>query len=91
MAAGFLLYACYHCISTCGSKYDHLDHHDRQYSCHLFFLQTPAIFPLVIILGGIATNLSRKRIPQVEQKPTKDKMVELLVVWNYFYCCGYHQ
>ncbi|HUM65780.1 MAG TPA: chromate transporter, partial [Chitinophagaceae bacterium] len=31
-----------------------------------------------IILGGIATNLSKKRIPQVEQKPSKIKW------WNFW-------
>src|SRR5215469_4382618 len=38
----------------------------------LLFKQ-PWIFPLLIVLGGITTNLSRKRIPQVEQKPRKIK------------------
>src|SRR5574339_594499 len=36
----------------------------------LLFKQ-PWIFPLLIIVGGITTNLSRKRIPQHEQKPRK--------------------
>lgn len=38
----------------------------------------PWIFPLLIILGGITTNLSRKRIPQTEQKPRKIKW------WNFW-------
>ena len=38
----------------------------------------PWIFPLLIITGGIATNLSRKRIPQVERKPRKIKW------WNFW-------
>jgi len=29
----------------------------------------PWVFPLLIVLGGISTNLSKKRIPQIEQKP----------------------
>ena len=33
----------------------------------------PWVFPLLIVLGGISTNLSRKRIPQIEQKPRKIK------------------
>jgi chromate transporter len=33
----------------------------------------PWVFPLLIILGGVSTNLSRKRIPQIEQKPRKIK------------------
>src|SRR6185436_10160479 len=43
----------------------------------LLFKQ-PWIFPLLIILGGITTNLSRKRIPQIEQKPRKIKW------WNFW-------
>jgi chromate transporter len=39
---------------------------------YLLFKQ-PWVFPLLIILGGISTNLSRKRIPQTEQKPRKIK------------------
>jgi len=35
--------------------------------------RTPWIFPALIILGGFITNLSSKRIPQVETKPRKIK------------------
>lgn len=44
---------------------------------YLLFKQ-PWIFPLLIVLGGITTNLSRKRIPQVHQKPRKIKW------WNFW-------
>ena len=43
-----------------------------------FLFRLPVVFPLVIILAGIATNLSKKRIPQVEQKPAKIKW------WNFW-------
>lgn len=39
---------------------------------YLFF-KTPWIFPLLIVLGGFATNISHKRIPQHETKPRKIK------------------
>lgn len=39
---------------------------------YLFF-KTPWTFPLLIVLGGVATNLSHKRIPQHETKPKKIK------------------
>jgi chromate transporter len=45
---------------------------------YLLFKQ-PWIFPLLIILGGLSTNLSRKRIPQIEQKPRKIKW------WNFWF------
>ena len=43
----------------------------------LLFKQ-PWIFPVLIVMGGITTNLSRKRIPQVAQKPRKIKW------WNFW-------
>ena len=43
-----------------------------------FMFKQPWIFPLLIVLGGITTNLSRKRIPQVHQKPRKIKW------WNFW-------
>lgn len=39
---------------------------------YLLFKQ-PWIFPLLIVLGGLTTNLSKKRIPQIEEKPRKIK------------------
>lgn len=44
----------------------------------LVLFKQPWIFPLLIVLGGITTNLSRKRIPQIEQKPRKIKW------WNFW-------
>ena len=37
------------------------------------FFKTPWIFPLLIVLGGVATNLSHKRIPQHDTQPKKIK------------------
>jgi chromate transporter len=37
------------------------------------FFKQPWIFPLLIVVGGISTNLSKKRIPQTELKPRKIK------------------
>ena len=37
------------------------------------FFKAPGIFPLLILLAGIVTNLSSKRIPQTEIKPQKIK------------------
>lgn len=78
MAVGFLVYATYMAynisvkntvtwilIITCSI------------ATYVFFKQ-PLIFPLLIVLGGIATNLSKKRIPQIEQKPKKIRW------WNFW-------
>jgi chromate transporter len=44
---------------------------------YIFFTK-PWIFPILIVVGGIATNLSRKRIPQIEEKPRKIRW------WNFW-------
>ncbi len=44
---------------------------------YLLFGQ-PWVIPALIVTGGVATNFSRKRIPQVEQKPKKIKW------WNFW-------
>ncbi len=78
MAAGFLVYACY-------AAFPHAIRNTITWVIMLisglvtfFFFKMPAVFPLLIVTGGIATNLSRKRIPQVEQKPRKIKW------WNFW-------
>jgi len=43
-----------------------------------FLFGQPWVIPSLIIAGGIITNLSRKRIPQVEQKPRKIRW------WNFW-------
>jgi chromate transporter len=37
------------------------------------FFKAPWVFPLLILLGGVVTNLSSKRIPQTEANPKKIK------------------
>lgn len=44
---------------------------------YLLFKQ-PWIFPALILMGGMATNISHKRIPQTEQKPKQIKW------WNFW-------
>jgi chromate transporter len=43
-----------------------------------FLFGQPWVIPILIISAGIATNFSRKRIPQTEQKPRKIKW------WNFW-------
>ena len=78
MAAGFLVYAAV-------AAFPHAIRNPITWlimiisavATYLLFKQ-PWIFPLLIITGGIATNLSRKRILQIEQKPKKIKW------WNFW-------
>src|SRR5258705_4599783 len=79
MAAGFLVYAAV-------AAFPHAIRNTITWiimvisvtATYLLFKQ-PWIFPLLIILGGLSTNLSRKRIPQIEQKPRKIKW------WNFWF------
>jgi chromate transporter len=49
----------------------------------------PWVFPLLIALGGISTNLSRKRIPQTEQKPRKIKWWNIWLFAIIFIVAGF--
>jgi chromate transporter len=78
MAAGFLLYACM-------TAFPHAVRNTITWGIMIVstlityrFFKLPVVFPLLIVLGGIATNLSKKRIPQLEQKPKKIKW------WNFW-------
>ena len=53
------------------------------------FFKQPWIFPLLIVLGGITTNLSRKRIPQTEQKPRKIKWWNIWLFAIIFIAAGF--
>jgi chromate transporter len=78
MAAGFLVYACI-------NAFPHSVKNTITWIIMIFssaltylFFKSPVIFPLLIVLGGITTNISRKRIPQVEEKPKKIRW------WNFW-------
>jgi len=50
--------------------------------------KSPWIFPLLLVLGGIVTNLSSKRIPQVEATPQKIKWANLWLFGFIFIAAG---
>jgi chromate transporter len=73
VAVGFLVYAC---VMAFGISVRNTITWVIMLVCVLstyLFFKTPWIFPLLIVLGGVATNLSHKRIPQHETKPRKIK------------------
>jgi chromate transporter len=78
MAAGFLLYACFTAFPLAIKNTITWAIMIISAAVTYLFFKQPAIFPALIVLGGIATNLSRKRIPQIEQKPRKIKW------WNFW-------
>jgi chromate transporter len=73
LAVGFLVYAC---VMAFGVSVRNTITWVIMLVCvistYLFF-KSPWIFPLLIVLGGFATNLSHKRIPQHDTKRRKIK------------------
>lgn len=73
VAAGFLAYASIVAFQiSVNNKITWFIMAGSMIATYLLFKQ-PWVFPLLIVLGGIITNISRKRIPQTEEKPAKIK------------------
>ena len=54
-----------------------------------FAFKTPWIFPALIILAGIVTNFSDRRIPQHGEKPKQIKWGNMLIFVSLFAIAGY--
>ena len=88
MAVGFLAYAS---VMAFGISIRNLITWVIMIFCTLMtylLFRTPWIFPALLILGGIVTNLSRKRIPQVETKPRKIKWGNIWLFAILFFIAG---
>lgn len=58
--------------------------------CTFLFFKTPWVFPILIILGGIATNISSIRIPQKEKiKPRQVRWTNIWLFVLVFIIAGY--
>ena len=71
MAAGFLIFAC---IASLPYSVKNLITYIIAIACAIatyIFFGKPFFVPILIVLGGVVTNLSHKRIPQVAVKPGK--------------------
>jgi chromate transporter len=55
----------------------------------LLAFKTPWIFPALIITSGIITNFSKKRIPQVHEKPKQIKWGNILIFVTILGMAGY--
>ena len=79
MAIGFLIYATFKAfqisINNLITKVIMLS----ALACTFFFFKTPWIIPILIILGGAATNISNKRIP--EKESIKPKQIRWTNIW----------
>ncbi len=67
MAVAFVMYAAYRIsLMTVKTKTSYIILIIAAVFC--FFAQTPAIFPVVLVLGGLATTFKWKKQPKVEKK-----------------------
>ena len=57
--------------------------------CTVLLFKSPWVFPILIVCGGIATNFSKKRIPQKEPVTKKINWNNILVFLLLFAIAGY--
>jgi chromate transporter len=53
------------------------------------FFKTPWVFPFLLVLGGVVTNFSKKRIPEIENKARKVNYSNLLGFFIVFVLLGF--
>jgi chromate transporter len=89
MAIGFLIYATYqsfgHAINNTITRVIGL----AAFVLGFVYFKTPWIFPLIILAGGIATNFSKKRIPQKEITRGNIRWANIWVFLLVFVIAGY--
>lgn len=73
MAVGFLAFAAWFAIKMAVKNKVTVIITGVTVAISFIFFKSSGIFPLLILLAGIITNLSSKRIPQTEIKPQKIK------------------
>jgi chromate transporter len=54
-----------------------------------FFFNTPWVFPLLLIAGGVVTNFSKKRIPEMSYQPRKVNFNNIIVFLLIFIALGF--
>jgi chromate transporter len=89
MAIGFLIYATYqafvHHINNTITRVIGLVALAGGY----LFFHTPWVFPVLIILGGVATNFSKKRIPEKEKPTNHLRWTNIWIFLIVFVVAGY--
>lgn len=89
MAIGFLIYAAYqsmrHAISNKITVFIGVSALTAGY----LFFKTPWVFPIIIVVAGIVTNFSKKRIPQKERITGKIRWANIWLFLLVFVVAGY--
>ena len=85
MTVGFLAYASWKTFWV--SAHNTITHYIVAVSAIVTYVlfKIPWIFPIVIVLGGLITNISSKRIPQKEIDYPKNQMGQYLAVRHHIY------
>ncbi len=88
MTVGFIAFAAWKAFRI--SVHNTITHFIMVVSAIATFLlfKTPWIFPIVIVLGGLITNLSSKRIPQIELITIKIKWANIWLFAAIFILAG---
>lgn len=88
MAVGFLVYAAVRAYQL--SVHNTITKVVTFTSLAASFLlfKSPWIFPVLMLLGGVVTNLSQKRIPQIEEKPKKVRWANIWLFGILFILAG---
>jgi len=88
MAVGFLAYASFKSFRV--GVYNHITQGIFIVSSIVTYVlfKSPWIFPVLIVLGGMVTNLSDKRIPQKGEQPKKIKWWNIWLFAIIFFAAG---
>lgn len=88
MAVGYLLYAAIRAFRVSVNNTITISIMLVSIVVSYLLFKVPWIFPLLILAGGAVTNISRKRIPQLEAKPRKVKWANIWLFAIIFIIAG---
>ncbi len=89
MAVGFLIYATWHSYKTSvNSSITRIIMFIAAIAVY-FFIKTPWVFPIILVIGGIVTNFGNKGAPKKEVKRRKIKWTNLWLFAFVFILAGF--
>lgn len=89
MAVGFLIYATWHSYKTSiNSTITRVIVAISAVAVY-FFIKTPWVFPIILVIGGVVTNFGNKGAPKVDVKKRKIKWTNLWLFAFLFILAGF--
>lgn len=89
MAVGFLIYATWHSYKTSiNSSITRVIMFIAAIAVY-FFIKTPWVFPIILVVGGVVTNFGNKDAPKKEVQRRKIKWTNLLLFAFVFILAGF--